>query len=155
MIDLKRILVPIDFSIHSRHALMYGAEFARRFSAELFLLNAFEDTSFFQPEAVNLSPSVVPPLEELAAGVKQHLARVAQEGKLADVAHQLDVREGNPVDVIVDFAKDKDIDLIVMGTHGRGWLAHVLLGSTTEKVVRKAPCPVLTVRPAEHEFVKP
>ena len=58
-----------------------------------------------------------------------------------------------PVEEIVDYAKEKNIDLIVMGTHGRGWLAHVLMGSVAEKVVRKAPCPVLTVRLAEHEFV--
>ena len=57
-----------------------------------------------------------------------------------------EVGEGSTFEEIVRFAKEKDIDLIIMGTHGRGWLAHVLLGSVTEKVVRKAPCPVLTIK---------
>ena len=66
-----------------------------------------------------------------------------------------EVREGTPFAEIVRCARDKDIDLIVMGTHGHTGLAHMLLGSVTEKVVRKAPCPVLTVRHPEHEFVHP
>lgn len=66
-----------------------------------------------------------------------------------------EVREGTPFYEIVSFATETDVNLIVMGTHGHTGLAHVLLGSVTEKVVRKAPCPVLTVRHPEHEFVHP
>ena len=68
---------------------------------------------------------------------------------------QTEVGVRAPFTEIIRFAKDKDIDLIVMGTHGHTGLAHVLLGSVAEKVVRKAPCPVLTVRHPEHEFVHP
>lgn len=66
-----------------------------------------------------------------------------------------EVAEGTPFEEIVRFARDKDIDLIVMGTHGHTGLAHLFLGSVAEKVVRRAPCPVLTVRHPEHEFVHP
>ena len=65
------------------------------------------------------------------------------------------VRQGPPFLEIVRYAQEANIDLIVLGTHGRGGLAHMLLGSVAEKVVRKAPCPVLTVRHPEHEFVAP
>jgi nucleotide-binding universal stress UspA family protein len=65
------------------------------------------------------------------------------------------VREGPPVVEIVRYARDAEIGLIVIGTHGRGGLAHVFLGSVAENVVRKAPCPVLTVRHPQHEFVMP
>jgi len=68
---------------------------------------------------------------------------------------ELVTRRGSPFVEIVRYAKDRDIDLIVMGTHGRGPIAHMLLGSVAEQVVRKAPCPVLTVRHPEHEFVMP
>ena len=66
-----------------------------------------------------------------------------------------EVREGSPFYEIIRYAKEQDVDLIIMGTHGRGGLVHVLLGSVAEKVVRKSPCPVLTVRHPEHEFVHP
>ena len=62
---------------------------------------------------------------------------------------------GTPFIEIVRYARDNDIDLLVLGTHGRGAIAHMLMGSTAEKIVRKAPCPVLTVRPEAHEFVLP
>lgn len=155
MIDLRRILVPVDFSQHAQHALIYGAEFARRFSAELFLLHVFQDLSLYQPDAVNVGPPVVPPIEELTQAARQGLERLVQSQNLKDLNVHCDVREGTPVEEIVEYATEKEIDLIVIGTHGRGWLAHVLLGSTAEKVVRKAPCPVLSVRLSEHEFVKP
>src|SRR5262245_23418076 len=147
-------MVPVDFSQHSEHALVYGAEFARRFGAELFLLHVFQDPSLYQPDAVNIGPPVVPPVEDLTLAARAGLDRIAAEKRLAGIRHSCEVREGSHVEEIIDFAAEKEIDLVVIGTHGRGWLAHVFLGSTAEKIVRKAPCPVLTVRLAEHEFVK-
>ena len=155
MIDLRRILVPTDFSEHSRHALMYGLAFAEKFGAELFLLHVFQDLTIYQPDAVLVGPPVVPPIEELTAAARAALDKVIRDQRLEHVQVHAEVREGSPVEEIVQFAQDKAIDLIVVATHGRGWLAHVLLGSTAEKVVRKAPCPVMAVHLQEHEFVKP
>lgn len=153
MIDLHRILVPTDFSKHSQNALTYAVAFAEKFGAEIYLLHVVQDLALFIPEAVTAGPPLVPPVDQLTAAVRTALARVITENQLQRLTVHPEVREGTPFYEIVRFAQEKEIDLIVMGTHGRGGLAHVLLGSVTEKVVRKAPCPVLTVRDPEHEFV--
>jgi nucleotide-binding universal stress UspA family protein len=155
MISLHRILVPTDFSEHSKNALRYAAAFADKFGAEIYLLHVFQDLAIFQPDAVTVGPPAMPPIDEMLAAARTALQRSLQDCPIKNVKCHLEVREGAPFEEIVDFAKETDIDLIVMGTHGRGWLAHVLMGSVAEKVVRKAPCPVLTVRHPEHEFVKP
>ncbi|MCI0379438.1 MAG: universal stress protein [Gemmataceae bacterium] len=155
MIDLCRILVPTDFSEHSRHALKYGAAFAEKFDAELYLLHVFQDLAVYQPDAVTVGPPVVPPLDELTAAARASLARLSEENDLRRLKVFSEVREGSPVEEIIEFAAEKNIDLIVIATHGRGWFAHLLLGSVAEKIVRKAPCPVMAVHLKEHEFVKP
>jgi nucleotide-binding universal stress UspA family protein len=155
MIDLHRILVPTDFSKHSDNALTYAAAFAEKFGAELTLLHVVQDLSLFVPEAVTISPPVAPPVEQLTAAVREALERVIDSRQLRRFTVHAEVREGSPFYEIVRFAKELDVDLIILGTHGHTGLAHVLLGSVAEKVVRKAPCPVLTVRHPEHEFVHP
>lgn len=155
MIDLRRLLVPTDFSEHSRHALVYAVAFAEKFGAKMFVLHILQDLAVYQPDAVTIGPPPTPPLEQLSAAARTSLERLSAEFRLERFSVQQEVREGSPVEEIVEFAAEKDIDLIVLGTHGRGWLAHVLLGSVAEKVVRKAPCPVLTVRLKEREFVTP
>ena len=155
MINLKRILVPTDFSAHSQKALAYAAAFAEKFGAELYILHVFQDLAIFQPDAVSVGPPIAPPIEELLAAAKNALQRVIHDNRLQGLAVYPEVREGSPFDEIVSFAKEKEIDLVIMGTHGRGWLAHVLLGSVTQKVISKSPCPVLTVHHPEHEFVQP
>ncbi len=155
MIDLHRILVPTDFSKHSQNALTYAAEFADKFGAELYLLHVVQDLSLFFPDPVSGAPPITPPVDQLTAAVQVSLDRLVRDNDLARLkVHQV-VREGTPFYEIIRFAREADVDLIVMGTHGRSGLVHVLLGSVTEKVVRKAPCPVLTVRHPEHEFVHP
>jgi len=155
MIALHRILVPTDLSEHACQAAKYAAAFAEKFGAEIYLLHVLQEIAPYQPDAVTTGPPVAPPLEKLTAAARESLDRFMTDNKLKRLAIHQEVREGTPVEEIVEFAAEKDIDLIILGTHGRGWLAHVLLGSVAEKVVRKAPCPVLTVRLAEHEFVKP
>jgi nucleotide-binding universal stress UspA family protein len=155
MIVLRRILVPVDFSKHSQQALRYGAAIADKFGAELYLLHVVQDVALFLPDLVTVAPPVLPPFEQLSAAVRDGLTRFLAENNLAGRAARMEVREGAPHIEIGEVAKDDNIDLIVMGTHGRGVLAHMLLGSVAEKVVRTAPCPVLTVRPGQHEFVTP
>ena len=146
MLNLRRILVPIDFSPPSRDALVYAAALADKVEAELFLLHVVQDLAVFLPDAVTVTPVALPPIEQLTAAVRKGLTRFLRESQLEGRPVQEEVREGPPHAEIVSFAAEAGIDLIVMGTHGRGGLRHMLLGSVTEKVVRSAPCQVLTVR---------
>src|SRR5262245_30448983 len=155
MIDLHRILVPTDFSKHSQNALTYAVAFAEKFGAELYLLHVVQDLALFIPDAFAVAPPVAPPVEQFVAAARSALDRVVQENQLGRFTVHPEVREGTPFYEIIQFAQEQDVDLIVMGTHGHSGLAHVLMGSVAEKVVRKAPCPVLTVRHPEHEFVHP
>jgi nucleotide-binding universal stress UspA family protein len=155
MIDLHHILVPTDFSNHSHTAVKYAVALADKFGAEITLLHVVQNFALFLPDTVTAGPPILPPPEQLTAAVTAALQRIIEENKLQHLTTHTEVREGTPYHEIISLAKEKDIDLIIMGTHGRGGLAHLLLGSVTEKVVRKAPCPVLTVRDPEHEFVHP
>ncbi len=155
MIDLHRILVPTDFSKYSQIALNYGTAFAERFGAELYLLHVVQDLALFIPDMITVSPPPTPSVEQMTVAVRAGLDRLIEENNLGRFTLHREVREGTPFYEIIRFARETNIDLIIMGTHGHTGLAHMLLGSVTEKVVRKAPCPVLTVRHPEHEFVHP
>ncbi len=155
MIDLHRILVPTDFSKYSENALKYAVAFADKFGAELYLLHVVQDLAVFVPDMVTVAPPAAPAVEQITAAAQQALDRVVREHPFGKLGVHTEVREGAPFYEIVRFAQEANVDLIIMGTHGRSGLAHVLLGSVAEKVVRKAPCPVLTVRHPEHEFVHP
>ena len=155
MIKLERILVPTDLSEFSQHAVRYGCEFANRFNAELHLLNVVQDVVALVPEPGMAFPAPGEYMAELRDASRAALDKLPESGWLTGDRIVRDVRVGTPFVEIVRYARDQNCDLIVIGTHGRSGLAHVLLGSTAEKVVRKAPCPVLTVRPEGHTFVMP
>ena len=155
MIDLHRILVPTDFSKSSLNALKYAIAFADKFGAQLFLLHVLRDLALFVPDMVTVVPPIAPSLEQLTAGVRGALERLVEEHQLRRFNVCTEIREGTAFSEIIRFAREAEIDLIIMATHGHTGLTHMLLGSVTEKVVRKAPCPVLTVRDPEHEFVHP
>ena len=154
MIELKRILVPTDFSEPSAAAVKYAKEFAEAFGASLHVLHVLEDPLVFAPMSEGYA---TPPnfYEELEKNARDRLAAVVSAAELPTPQTRVTLTKGSPFVEIVRYAKSEDIDLIVMGTHGRGPMAHMLMGSVAEKVVRKAPCPVLTVRHPEHEFVMP
>jgi len=155
MIDLQRILVPTDFSKSSENALLYAAAFVEKFGAQLYLLHVVQDLTWFIPEAILVAPAAIPPAEQFHTAALTALERVIKDLNLPGNKAKAEVRQGAPFQAIIEFAREQNIDLIVMGTHGHTGLAHILLGSTAERVVRKAPCPVLTVRHPEHEFVHP
>jgi len=154
MIALKKILVPTDFSDPSQSAVKYARAFAEQFGAAVHVLHVIEDPYLFAPTSEGFA---VPPnfREDLEASARERLKRVLPAGDQGTIRAELVLKHGSPFVEIVRYARDHGIDLIVMGTHGRGPIAHMLLGSVAEKVVRKAPCPVLTVRSPEHEFVMP
>lgn len=145
--QLKKILVPVDFSACSKKALQYAIPFAKQFSAELTLLYVVQP---YVPVAGMTEMTVV--VGESAQDAQKNLQ--ALQKMVGDaVPSKTLVRTGNPYIEITCAAKDLDIDLIILSTHGRTGLEHVLVGSTTEKVVRHARCPVLIVREHEHEFI--
>ena len=154
MIALKNVLVPTDFSETSDSALRYGKALAGAFGATLHVVHIVEEP-YGQPWAVEAYGFSLAALQD--EWIKDAQARLA-DGLTADEKATLHAVPttvlGHPVMEILRYAKDNAIDLIVMGTHGRGPLGHVVLGSVAERVVRKAPCPVLTVRSPEREFVK-
>jgi len=150
MITLERILVPTDFSDCSERARSYACELAKRFGSELHLLHVVPPVSL--PGYVGPVPDELLHPEE---GARQELERWNDPAFEHAKRVVRSVTTGTPFVEIVRHARDQDVDLIVIGTHGRSGLTHMLLGSVTEKVVRKAPCPVLTVRPEGHQFVMP
>jgi len=155
MIELKRILVPIDFSEFSTYALRYACALAGEFQSELHLLHVLQDLVHVVPEIGAGLPAPEVYFRDLGENAVKALEELPGELWQSDKAVVRATRSGNPFLEIVRYAKENDIDLIVLGTHGRGALVHLLLGSVAEKVVRKAPCPVLTVRHPGQEFVHP
>jgi len=152
VINLKRILVPTDFSESANHALAYGISFAREYKTELVLLHVIETLSVGY--ASDLFPvPMAEVLEEIGSYARGELEKLVAMAAERGVTAQQVVAQGKPAAEVIRYAKEHAIDMIVLGTHGRGVLDHALFGSTTERVVRKAPCPVLTCRVAEHEFV--
>lgn len=148
MISLKNILIPTDLSEPSRKATLYAREFAKQFGAKLHLLFVVEEPAYYAPLG-----GYVPSREEWMAYANSGLANWISE----DDAQGLSIVRvpviGHPVTAITDYSKKHDIDLIVMGTHGRSAVKHLLMGSVAENVVRHSPCPVLTVRADQHDFV--
>ena len=155
MIKINHVLVATDFSEPSAAALNYGREFARAFGARLHVLHVVDNAIIWVgPEAVAVDVTRVQ--HELEEGAYNALNRSVT----TDDRNQLNaitvVRTGSsPAFEIAAYAKAEGIDLILMGTHGRGMMGHLLMGNVAEKVVRIAPCPVLTVHHPEHEFIQP
>lgn len=143
--EIKRILYPTDFSEHSEAAWPYALAFTKMCEAELFLLHVVSPPPRAYGEyAVEYDPQKL--LEGMVAEAEASLQRMAEGAKSEGlILHSL-VKVGTDFAEIVAAAKQEGIDLIIMGTHGRTGFSHLLLGSVAERVVRRAPCPVLTVK---------
>jgi nucleotide-binding universal stress UspA family protein len=146
MISIQRILAPVDFSDCSDKALAYAAELADKLKAALTVVYVVPDLSVALPDAMMPVPVAAPDLDEILATARESVAKLIADRNLGRLNATADVRVGSAAEEIGEAAKATAADLIVIGTHGRGGLAHLLLGSVAEKVVRTAPCPVLTVR---------
>ena len=147
MLPIKRILVPTDFGECSAPAVRLAAELADKFGAELILLHVVQDLALAMPDAVMPTPVPGPDLGQLIDAGKVGLANLIERENLARLSPRTEVRVGSPVPEIVSAASDVKADLLCVGTHGRTGLAHLLLGSQAERIIREAPCPVLTVKP--------
>jgi universal stress protein A len=151
VLHLEKILVPTDFSETSKKAVQYALRFAEQFGCEIALLYVVEPATPMIGAPLGIEPFT--DKDEFSMAEKD-LAALALESH-TDGAHSLTslVRVGHAPNEITKVAKDLDVDLIIISTHGYTSWQHFCIGSTTERVVRTAPCPVLVVREKEHEFV--
>jgi nucleotide-binding universal stress UspA family protein len=149
VIEIKSILAPTDFSPHSERAVQFACGLAETFGAQLHLVHVLSEIIPAGPDPL-LMP-VMPPqfYEENEGRARETLQKILDPawGKPAGVTTA--VRWGGPVEAIVEYAREQRIELVVIATHGRTGLSHVLLGSVAERIVREAPCPVLTLRDAD------
>lgn len=152
MLKLEKILVPTDFSAGAKLALAYAASFCLEYGADLYLLHVIEEE---KPDIVGLEDplNIVEKWRqknesEARVNMQQHMARIAPglEAKMM-------VEVGSSAEVIQKIAETEKINLIVMGAYGSGGSHPGWLGNTAYDVVRKAPCPVFTVKPQEHDFI--
>jgi nucleotide-binding universal stress UspA family protein len=156
MIALTNILVATDFSEPSAAALRYGRALARHFTATLHVVHVIGNMPF----AVNGAAAYGLALPDLQQQIEDAARRQLDDLSLGDdelplPARRILITSNAAALAIVNYAKEERIDLIVAGTRGRGAVAHALIGSVAERIVRTAPCPVLTVRHPEHEFIVP
>ena len=147
---LKRILVPIDFSGPSLKALRYAVPFAEQFGATISLVHVREPI-ILPPDLPNASSVPLMAMQEEEARKKLYDLGYREIEELVPL--DIHVCSGKPAEEIVNLARGLEADLIIIATHGYKGLMHLVMGSTAEKVVRSAPCPVLVVRETEHEFV--
>lgn len=153
-IRLQRILLPTDFSDFSAAATKYACELATKFDTELHLLHTLETHLAVTP-SFGMGLALPKYIDESRAAAEKSLAGILDPKWSAGRKVIQAVLEGSPKVEIIRYARKHDIDLIVLATHGRTGLSHVIMGSVAETVVRTAPCPVLTVRPQGHQFVMP
>ena len=148
VLRMEKILVPLDFSKASRKALKYAVPFAEQFGAKVVLLHVVEPVVYPATDLGYLA------IDETALidSAKKTMNQLAKNAIKSRLLERTLVRTGKPYQEIVATARGLKVDLIVISTHGYTGLRHAMLGSTAERVVRYAPCPVLTVREHEHEF---
>jgi len=151
MIKVKAVLVPTDFSDCSEAAVKYGYALAEAFGATIHLLNVVQDPYAMPWAADAFAAPIGDMITEWENRAARRLVDAVPDSSPAPTV--LKTLVGSPYSSIVRYAEQHHVDLIVLGTHGRGPLGHMLLGSVAERVVRAAPCPVLTVRHPQREFV--
>jgi len=157
-IALHRILVPTDFSEHAEHAFLHAATIARWSGAELVIIHVVEkfmDHSLLYSDVMPFRKPVKEYYQELEEKTARRLTETVLKSVGPDVVFRVLVTNGTPSYEIAHAAETNEVDLIVIATHGRGGLAKALLGSTTERVLRRAECPVLVMRSGGAGFVRP
>ena len=143
--DIKKVLVPIDFSDYSKSSLRYAVNFAKKFDAEIYLIYVVEPVIY--PPDFSMGQIAIPSVNnEWDERAREELKKLAKTEIPDGVKVKTILKNGKPFMEIIDTASEENIDLIIIATHGHSGVEHILFGSTAEKVVRKAPCPVLTLR---------
>lgn len=149
MLDMKRILAPVDFSETSDKAFDYALSLARAFEAEVIALHVLQEPILYQPHTAQEYR------DEFERTIQRKLSDLLHRHTCEGVKITTMMKPGAPFLETIQVASGQNCDLIVIGTHGHGPIHNMLLGSCVEKVVRKARCPVLVVRPGQHQFVAP
>lgn len=149
MPKMKNILCPTDFSEFSDRAIRYACELAETFHADVHLLNVVQGYNAVAPGTGETFAPFTDWLPELRRQSQEQLDKLPGTEWASKVQVHRAIQVGAPIDEIVKYAKEHNIDLIIQGTHGRRGIKHMLLGSVAENIVRYAPCPVLTVRQPE------
>lgn len=143
---IKKILVPVDFSEFSKNALRYAAEFAEENSAgKLYLIYVIEPVIY--PADFSMGQVALPSVElEINSKAKDELENLAKKEIPESISYEVIIKTGKPFVEINETASEINADLIIIASHGHTGMEHILFGSTAEKVIRKAPCPVLSLR---------
>jgi nucleotide-binding universal stress UspA family protein len=156
MIAIKKVLVATDFSAPSTTAVNYARAMARAFGAELHVLHIFEPLWITSADVVGGGVALATMIQGLEDTARKQLEEAATEEDRRELkAVTAMITSESPAREIARYANEQKVDLLVIGTHGRSGITRMLIGSVAEKVVRLAPCPVLTVHHPEHEFVLP
>lgn len=143
--NIRRVLVPIDFSDYSKGALKYSVNFVQYFKAEIHLVYVVEPVIY--PPDFSMGQIAIPAMDlEMDKRAKEELDKLAKKEIPAGIKIKTHVKTGKPYIEIIETSKENEIDLIIIATHGHTGFEHILFGSTAEKIVRKAPCPVLSLR---------
>jgi nucleotide-binding universal stress UspA family protein len=154
--EIKKILFATDFSENSRWALKYALSFAQKYEAKLHILHVIQQPAYPLGMYAEISFDAMDKFNRNLSGItEKEMQQLCQTDLGGFTNYEATILSGTPFLEIIRTAKEKEADLIVVGTHGRTGLDHVLFGSTAEKVVRKAPCPVVSVRLPGKEFVMP
>ena len=153
-ISLKTIVCAVDFSEYADYALRYAVDLAKIFDADLRLIHVVE-LPFLPSYSLAGVPDLSLPVDEIEEGSRGRMQGVLKDCRLKHAKVEGEVRTGTAFLEIINYAREVGADLVVVGTHGRTGLSHMIIGSVAEKVVRKAPCPVLSVKHPDHQFEMP
>lgn len=157
MIKIERILVPVDFSQSSETALRYAREIARDRGAKLYVLHVIHQRiidTLHHMSAMGYKGEFPEVLTEVTKERMEELNRFFPQESREGMEVEFEVQKGRPAEQVIKMAREKRIDLIILGTLGRSSIEAVLLGSVARHVTNHAPCPVLLVRPVQHDFIQ-
>jgi nucleotide-binding universal stress UspA family protein len=144
MPEIRRIVCPVDFSEASEYALDYASDFASRLGARIDLVHVYQLPTYALPDGAVFTGADFE--NKLTGELQKQLDEITERTRKRGLETESQLLRGVPHKEIVRFAQDQEADLVVMGTHGRAGIEHILLGSVAERVVRTSPIPVVTVR---------
>ncbi len=141
------IVCPVDFSEYTEGILKYAVSIAKKYDARVHLLHVIPNLNYFTPYESFLTPENLVLIERnIEKEIEKDFEKIV---KKIDMPVIKIIKTGVVFVEIIDYIKEENIDLVIMGTHGRSGIEHILIGSVAEKILRRSPCPVLTVRPKE------